>query len=407
MKNSPLFSRRSFVRQTAQAGAAILTSGFVGARAEDTVNLPFENGERRLAQFPGKRPLILLTHRPPQLETPFAVFNDGLFTPNDAFFVRYHLANIPLSIDPEKFRLEVKGLVQTPLNLSLADLKQLENVEVAAVNQCSGNSRGFFKPRVGGGQLANGAMGNARWRGVRLKDVLDKAGVKEGAKQVVANGLDTAPLPQTPDFIKALDIDHARDGEILLAFEMNGEPLPMLNGFPLRLVVPGFYGTYWVKHLNELTVVGDVYDGFYMSAAYRIPDTVGNCIEPGTTPKRTIPIQQFTIRSFLTSVIESGKIQAGRETILRGIAFDSGQGITEVLVSTDAGESWRPARLGKDQGRYSFREWTLAWTPSKTGGHEIKCRAFNRLGETQPLEPLWNPAGYLRNVVETTRVTVA
>jgi sulfite dehydrogenase len=405
MKNPPLQSRRSFVRQTVQASAAILAGGISSVRAEETVQLPFENGERRLVQFPGKRPLILLTHRPPQLETPFAVFNDGLMTPNDAFFVRYHLSNIPLSIDPDQFRLEIKGLVQKQLRLSLADLKQFESTEVVAVNQCSGNSRGFFQPRVGGGQLANGAMGNAKWRGVRLKDVLDKAGVQTGAKQVVANGLDTAPLPQTPDFVKALDIDHARDGEVVLAFEMNGEPLPMLNGFPLRLVVPGYFGTYWVKHLNELTVTGDVFDGFYMSAAYRIPNTVGNCIEPGTTPKSTIPIQQFKIRSFLTSVTDGGKLPSGRETLLRGIAFDSGQGLTEVLVSTDAGKTWQSAQLGKDLGRYSFREWTLPWTPGKTGSHEIKCRAFNRLGESQPLEPLWNPAGYLRNVVETTRVT--
>jgi DMSO/TMAO reductase YedYZ molybdopterin-dependent catalytic subunit len=405
MKNPPLQSRRSFVRQTVQASAAILAGGISSVRAEETVQLPFENGERRLVQFPGKRPLILLTHRPPQLETPFAVFNDGLMTPNDAFFVRYHLSNIPLSIDPDQFRMEIKGLVQKQLRLSLADLKQFESAEVVAVNQCSGNSRGFFQPRVGGGQLANGAMGNAKWRGVRLKDVLDKAGVQTGAKQVVANGLDTAPLPQTPDFVKALDIDHARDGEVVLAFEMNGEPLPMLNGFPLRLVVPGYFGTYWVKHLNELTVTGDVFDGFYMSAAYRIPNTVGNCIEPGTTPKSTIPIQQFKIRSFLTSVTDGGKLPSGRETLLRGIAFDSGQGLTEVLVSTDAGKTWQSAQLGKDLGRYSFREWTLPWTPGKTGSHEIKCRAFNRLGESQPLEPLWNPAGYLRNVVETTRVT--
>jgi DMSO/TMAO reductase YedYZ molybdopterin-dependent catalytic subunit len=404
--NASRFNRRSFITQTAQAGAAL----FLGRRvfAEETVQLPFANGERRLVQFPQKRPLILLTHRPPQLETPFSVFNDGLITPNDAFFVRYHISGIPLSIDPDTFQLEVKGLVQTPLKLSLVELKQqFENVEVVAVNQCSGNSRGFFQPRVGGGQLANGAMGNAKWRGVRLKDVLDKAGVQAGAKQVVANGLDTPPIPQTPDFIKALDLDHARDGEVLLAFEMNGEPIPMLNGFPLRLVVPGYYGTYWVKHVNELTVVGDVFDGFFMATAYRIPDTAGNCVEPGTAPKSTIPINRFKIRSFLTSVVDGANLRAGRETVLRGIAFDSGQGLTEVLVSTDGGQSWRPAQLGKDLGRYSFREWTLAWTPPKVGTHEIKCRAFNRLGETQPLEPLWNPAGYLRNVVETTRVTVA
>ena len=404
--NSTRLSRRHFIARTAQAGTALLA----GRRAfsEDTVQLPFANGERRLVQFPGKRPLILLTHRPPQLETPFAVFNDGLITPNDAFFVRYHLSGIPLAVDPDAFRLEIKGLVQTPLKLSLAELRRdFETVEVVAVNQCSGNSRGFFQPRVGGGQLANGAMGNARWRGVRLKDVLDKASVQAGAKQVVANGLDTPPIPQTPDFIKALDLDHARDGEVMLAFEMNGEPLPMLNGFPLRLVVPGYFGTYWVKHLHELTVVGETYDGFYMSTAYRVPATAGHCVEPGTAPKSTIPIERFTIRSFLTSLIDGAQVPAGRETLLRGIAFDSGAGITEVLVSTDAGQSWRSAQLGKDLGRYSFREWTLAWTPAKPGAVELKCRALNRLGETQPLEPLWNPAGYLRNVVETTKVTAA
>ena len=399
-------SRRHFIARTAQASAAL----FAGSRAfsEDTVQLPFANGERRLVQFPGKRPLILLTQRPPQLETPFAVFNEGVITPNDAFFVRYHLSGIPLAVDPDTFRLEIKGLVQTPLKLSLAELRRdFETVEVVAVNQCSGNSRGFFQPRVGGGQLANGAMGNARWRGVRLKDVLDKASVQAGARQVVANGLDTPPIPQTPDFIKALDIEHARDGEVMLAFEMNGEPLPMLNGFPLRLVVPGYFGTYWVKHLHELTVVGDTFDGFYMSTAYRVPATAGHCVEPGTAPKSTIPIERFTIRSFLTSVLDGAQVPAGRETLLRGIAFDSGAGITEVLVSADAGQSWRPAQLGKDLGRYSFREWTLPWTPAKSGAVELKCRALNRLGETQPLEPLWNPAGYLRNVVETTKVTVA
>ena len=404
--NSSRLSRRHFIARTAQAGAALLA----GSRAfsEDTVQLPFANGERRLVQFPGKRPLILLTQRPPQLETPFAIFNEGVITPNDAFFVRYHLSGIPLAVDPDTFRLEIKGLVQTPLKLSLAELRRdFETVEVVAVNQCSGNSRGFFQPRVGGGQLANGAMGNARWRGVRLKDVLDKASVQAGARQVVANGLDTPPIPQTPDFIKALDLEHARDGEVMLAFEMNGEPLPMLNGFPLRLVVPGYFGTYWVKHLHELTVVGDTFDGFYMSTAYRVPATAGHCVEPGTAPKSTIPIERFTIRSFLTSVLDGAQVPAGRETLLRGIAFDSGAGITEVLVSADASQSWRPAQLGKDLGRYSFREWTLPWTPAKSGAVELKCRALNRLGETQPLEPLWNPAGYLRNVVETTKVTVA
>jgi sulfite dehydrogenase (cytochrome) subunit A len=277
---------------------------------------------------------------------------------------------------------------------------------VVAVNQCSGNSRGFFQPRVGGGQLGNGAMGNARWRGVRLKDVLAKAGVQEGAKQVVGNGLDSAPVPQTPDFIKALDMDHALDGEILLAWEMNGEPLPLLNGYPLRLVVPGYFGTYWIKHLNELTVVKDVYDGFFMAAGYRIPATPGGCIEPGTTPGSTVPITRFKIRSFITSHEDGAKVAQGRETMVSGIAFDAGHGITEVTVSDDGGRSWRAAELGKDEGRYSFRPWTFAWTPSKSGAAELNCRATNRLGETQPMQPLWNPSGYMRNVVETVRVQI-
>ena len=156
--------------------------------------------------------------------------------------------------------------------------------------------------------------------------------------------------PQTPDFIKAYDMDHALDGEILLAFEMNGEPLPMLNGFPLRLVVPGYFGTYWMKHVHELTVIGETYQGFYMSAAYRIPATPGNCIEPGTTPKSMIPIQKFRIRSFLTSLLEGAKVTGGRETLLRGIAFDGGEGLTEVLVSTDGGRRGSRHSSGRTWG---------------------------------------------------------
>jgi hypothetical protein len=165
-------------------------------------------------------------------------------------------------------------------------LKQrFENVEVAAVNQCSGNSRGFFQPRVPGGQMGHGAMGCARWRGVRLKDVLQAAGLAASAKQVLFNGLDTPLLPQTPDFIKAVDLELALEPELLLAWDMNGEPLPWLNGFPLRLVVPGYYGTYWIKHVHEITVVDETFKGFWMDPAYRIPDDACAHIEPGTPTK--------------------------------------------------------------------------------------------------------------------------
>ncbi|MGN1285334.1 MAG: molybdopterin-dependent oxidoreductase, partial [Bradyrhizobium sp.] len=260
------------------AGLAALVTGLGsrGAFALDTVTLPFDNGERPLVRYPQKRPMIGLTSRPPQLETPFAIFNDGPLTPNNAFFVRYHLAGIPYDLDPDKFTLEIKGKVDKPLKLSLKDIRKLKATELVAVNQCSGNSRGFFNPRVAGGQLANGAMGCARWHGVPLKTVLDMAGVQAGAKQVTFNGMDGPVMETTPDFVKALDIDHARDGEVMLAWGMNGEDLPFLNGFPLRLVVPGYYGTYWVKHLNEITVIDSVFDGFWMKSAYRIPDTPNN-----------------------------------------------------------------------------------------------------------------------------------
>jgi sulfite dehydrogenase (cytochrome) subunit A len=387
------------------ASAALARLSFpFAAFADDATSLPFANGDRPMVRYPGKRPLIQLTSRPPQLETPFAVFNEGVITPNDAFFVRYHLAGIPLSIDPGAFRIEVKGKVDHSLSLSLIDLKtSFEPVEIAAVNQCSGNSRGFFEPRVAGGQLANGAMGNARWRGVLLKAVLDKAGIQAESRQVTFNGLDTPVLPETPDFVKALEIDHARDGEVMIAYAMNGEDLPWLNGYPVRLVVPGYYGTYWVKHLNEITVIDSVYDGFWMKSAYRIPNNSCACTEPGQAPAATVPIQRLNVRSFITNLTDGNKVKARTETLVKGIAFDGGYGITDVLLSSDAGLTWSAAKLGPEFGRYSFREWqTMMRLPA--GKHELKVRAINRIGQTQPMAPLWNPAGYMRNAVETVRV---
>src|SRR5437899_882119 len=352
-----MFDRRDLLKGAGLAAVATALNS-TKALALDTVALPFANGERPLVKYPQKRPMIGLTSRPPQLETPFAVFNDGPITPNNAFFVRYHLADVPLDIDPDKFTLEIKGKGDRPLKLSLKEIRKLPAVELVAVNQCSGNSRGFSNPRVAGGQLANGAMGNARWHGGPLKAVLDKAGVQQGAKQVTFDGMDGPVSDKTPDFIKALDIDHARDGEVMLAYGMNGEELPVLNGFPLRLIVPGYYGTYWLKHLNEITVIDNVLDGFWMKSAYRIPDTPNNAVEPGTAPKATIPINRFTVRSFITNVTDGARLKPG-STTLKGIAFDGGKGIKEVAVSTDGGKTWTAAKLGRDLGKYSFCECKL------------------------------------------------
>jgi DMSO/TMAO reductase YedYZ molybdopterin-dependent catalytic subunit len=386
-------------------GALAAAAAPLRARAEE-VALPFGNGVRPLVTYPGKRPLLQTTARPPQLETPFAVFDEGAITPNDAFFVRYHLADIPLEIDPETFRLGVTGHVERPVSLALAEIKALPGrTEIVAVNQCSGNSRGFFEPRMAGGQLGNGAMGCARWTGVPLKSVLDRAGVKAGAEQVTFDGLDGPVLPETPDFVKALRLDHARDGQVMLAWAMNGADLPWLNGFPLRLVVPGFYGTYWVKHLTAITVRDTPFDGFFMKSAYRIPDNACACTEPGQAAAATVPIGRLNVRSFLTNLADGADIKAG-PVQLRGIAFDGGSGIRTVEVSADDGRTWTNAELGQDLGAYAFRPWSLGLdlTP---GAYVLRVRATANDGSTQPMGARWNPSGYMRNVVETTRVRVA
>ncbi len=389
--------RRLFV-----AGAGVALIGAAAKSGGARITLPFGNGERPLITLPGKREMILLTSRPPQLETPFPVFNDGVLTSNDAFFVRYHLSGLPTEIDPRSFRLNIGGHVNQPLELSLDALRRDFPVsEIVAVNQCSGNSRGFVTPRVAGGQLGNGAMGNARWQGVALKHLLAKAGVRAGARQVTFNGLDNPPADGIADFVKALDLDHAQDGEVMVAFAMNGEQLPFLNGYPLRLVVPGHYGTYWVKHLNEINVVDQDFDGYWMKTAYRIPDNDCRCVEPGTKPDKTRPIARFNVRSFLTSHTDGAQVAAGKTTELRGIAFAGGDPVKRVLVSPDDGRSWQEAKLGEDLGRYSFREWRLGLTLA-SGRHPVRVRAETAAGEIQPLAASWQPAGYMRNVSETT-----
>jgi sulfite dehydrogenase (cytochrome) subunit A len=404
--------RRSFLRLWGTASAAIGASlwgrrflgrpGFVWAAegGED----PLLAG-RPLVRYPGKTDLILLTSRPPQLETPIKYFENA-FTPNEAFYVRYHIPP-PTEVDLSTWRLEIAGHLDKPLELSFDDLQsQFPRTSIVAVNQCSGNGRGYFSPRVFGGQWANGAMGNAEWTGVRLRDILSAAGVKQGAVEVSFNGLDQPAMPTVPDFVKSLSVRRImEDPNVLVAYQMNGKPLPMLNGFPARLV-PGWYATYWVKHLSEITVLDKEFEGFWMTKAYLIPDTPCGCVEPGTAPARTVPIRRLDVRSLIITPKDGERLDARKQVTLKGIAFDSGYGIQEVVVSTDKGASWRPAQLGKDFGNYSFREWSFPWIPPRAGRYQLMVRATNRIGESQPSQALWNPAGYLRNVVEHVGVMV-
>ena len=398
-------SRRDFLRDIAVAavsGSAMWSGRALAAEVDPIV------GSRPLVRYPEKTDLILLTARPPQLETPMRYF-DRAITPNEAFFVRYHVFPIPTSVDLDTWRLDLKGHVDRPLSLSMDDLRtKFPKVSVTAVNQCSGNSRGRFAPRVLGGQWGDGAMGNAVWSGVRMQDLLKAAGVRQGAVDVTFDGLDKPAFPSVPDFVKALSPERImNDPDVIVAYEMNGQRLPMMNGFPARLVVPGWYATYWVKNLSEITVLTDKFEKFWMKPAYRIPDNACGCIEPGTAPAATVPITRMTVRSFIASPGAGTRVPRGRPVTLRGIAFDGGYGIREVLVSDDVGTSWRRTSLGPDLGRFSFREWSTAWTPRRSGPATLMVRAVNGIGESQGLAPLWNPAGYLRNVVEQITLVVA
>lgn len=356
---------------------------------------------RPWVRFPEKTDLILLTSRPPQLETPMEYF-DRAITPNEAFFVRYHVFPIPTHVDLATWRLRVTGHVTHPLELSMDDLKnKFEKVSVIAVAQCAGNSRGRFSPRVFGGQWGDGAMGNAEWVGARMRDILATAEIQDGAVDVTFNGLDKPAYPSVPDFIKSLPVSRIMDDpDVLIAYQMNGEPLPMLNGFPARLVVPGWFADYWVKNLSEVTILNRADENFWTKTAYRVPDTPCGCVEPGEAPKRTVPINRLKVRSFIAKPIQGAQVPRGHPVTLKGIAFDGGEGIIEVQISDDGGRSWRRAQLGDDLGRYSFREWSATWTPARHGDYRLMVRAFNRLGESQGETPLWNPSGYQRNVIE-------
>jgi DMSO/TMAO reductase YedYZ molybdopterin-dependent catalytic subunit len=370
------------------------------------LGLPGGPGARQITTtFPQKGPMILQRTRPPLLETPFEVFDKGVFTPVDQFYVRWHWALIPTDIDIDKFTLTVRGHVNQTVSLSLNDiLHGLPSFQIAAVNQCSGNSRGLFQPRVSGGQWANGAMGNALWTGVRLKDVLDKAGVKPGAVQVRFKGLEEPVVADAPHFMKSLDIDHARDGEVMIAYAMNSEQLPLVNGFPLRLVVPGWYATYWVKMLNDIEVLDQPDTNYWTKVAYTIPDTPHASIKPGDTNVKMIPINRMVPRSFVTNITSGQQVKTGAPTTLRGIAFGGDSGVARVDYSIDNGQTWREAPLGKDEGKYGFRQWQTQLTLPSPGKFSLLTRSTNNNGVAQPDTPNWNPAGFMRNVVESTDI---
>ena len=357
-----------------------------------------------LVKYPEKKDMILLTDRPPQLETPLKIFREDI-TPNDYFFVRWHMSQILTRIDIDTFRLRIGGAVDKPLALSMNDLQtKFHPDSMVALAICAGNSRGTFSPKVPGSQWNNGAMGNAKWKGVRLKDILAMAGVKKGSIEVTFQGLDRGALPDVPAFIKSLDLNHSMDGEVLVAYEMNGQPLPMLNGYPLKLIVPGWYATYWVGSLSNINVLTDTFKGFWMKNAYRIPAT-GPDEKPDSLAKITVPISNINLHSIFVEPDTSETVSAHKPCVVEGLAFNDGTGIKKVELSFDDGKTWVEAQLNPEIGKYSWRRWKYTWTPEGSGTYHLKVRATDNKGQTQP-DKQWNRSGYARGFMERLEVTV-
>ena len=406
-------SRRTLLRQ-AGVGAVLAGSGLglsdmswaQPSAAELTPGVPSGVASyATMATLPGKKPLIRLSDRGPNYESPLEYFRTPI-TPNDEFFVRYHLSNIP-EVDAKTYKITIGGEgANGQTEITLDALKKMPAYEVVAVNQCSGNRRGLSQPHVAGVEWGDGAMGCARWKGARLKDVLAMVGLKPEAIEIAFNGADGPVIDKTPDFIKSLPVWKAADENTLIAYEMNGAPLPHFNGFPARLIVPGWTGTYWMKHLISVTALTKPLGGFWMNPAYRIPigkfPVVARFVSQENAT--STPITEMVVNSLITSHRDGADVKAGKVAV-SGLAWDGGYGIRAVEVSTDDGKTWAQASLGQDLGRFAFRPWSFD-LDAKSGKVTVIANAVNAIGQTQTATLIFNPAGYHNNVMQRLTLNV-
>jgi len=400
-------NRRHFLGTSAAAGATLL-GGFgrpteaaaASAAAELTPGVPSGIASYiTMGKLSGKKPLIMLADRPPNYESPLEYLRTAI-TPNDEFFVRYHLSDIP-EVKAETYKIAVGGDgASGQAEVTFDDLKKMPAVEVVAVNQCSGNRRGLSTPHVQGVEWGYGAMGCARWKGPRLKDILDKVGIKKEAIEIGMNGADGPAVPETPDFIKSIPTWKAIEDTTIVAYEMNGQPLPHFNGFPARVIVPGWTGTYWIKHVTAINVLTKPQGGFWMNPAYRIPVGKFPIRDRFITQENAVstPITEIVVNSLITSHRDGTKVKAGKVTV-SGMAWDGGYGIRTVQVSTDGGKTWAAAALGQDLGRFAFRPWSFDFT-AKKGKNSVMVNATNVIGQSQTAALIFNPAGYHNNVIQ-------
>ena len=385
----------------AGAGMAMLASRSI---AGESVSLPaaLPDGTRSVARYvnlPGKQRLLRLVDRPPNYATPVDVFTD-VVTPNDRFFVRYHLAGVPSVADMDGWSLSIGGdAVERPAKFSLSDLQKLPSNQVLSVCQCAGNRRGLVNPHVAGVEWTDGAMGCATWRGPALRDVLKAAGVKPGAVEVWVNGADGPVMEGTPPFRKSIPMDKALDSDTILAFSMNNAPLPLLNGYPVRLIVPGWTGTYWMKHLTTIEVSATPLKNFWMQAAYRVPAGLFPVDHPfqSQANETTVPITELVVNSLIADPPEGGEVERSGFTV-RGIAWDRGSGISRVEVSLDGGSNWQNALLDRPLGRYAYRRFSLQTGSLRPGTYSLLSRATSEAGERQAEKMKTNPGGYHNNV---------
>ncbi len=341
--------------------------------------------------------LIVRSSRPQDLESPVSVFTEE-FTPNELFFVRSHFG--PPAMDLASWKFTVEGLVEKPLSLTLDELKKMGSNARAAVLQCAGNGRALFKPRVAGAQWERGGVGQARWRGAALVDVLRRAKVKPEAKFVTFIPGDHPMAPTVPRFMRSISLDKA-NADVILAWEMNHAPLPLLHGAPLRAVVPGWAGDHWIKWLRGVRVSDAEDPGFYMQTGYKFPTEP---LAPGGKPKEMKTLTAIPVKSLIARPGEGAVLAAG-EQIIQGVAFGGAGPIKRLEVSVDDGQSWREARLGPWPDPGAWQQWLFSWKATP-GAYVLRARATDSSGEMQQREPRWNPGGYLYNAWDAVRCEV-
>jgi len=383
-----MISRRNFLQGTAGA--------LVAAHAWH----PLLTWAGESLAVPGKDRMIVRSSQFLDLEMP-PEFATSWITPVNHFFVRNHML-APDSIDASAWQIKLAGEVERPLTLTMSDLDRLDQHSVTNALECAGNGRAFQRPQVPGIQWGRGAIGNARFTGPRLRDVLQSAGLKTTGKHVMFRGADVV-LGRVPPFIRSIPIEKALDPDTILATYMNGEPLSGHHGFPVRTLVPGWVGSASCKWLTDIKVLDKEFDGNFMKPGYRFPNHPGKPGEP-VNPDDTHPLTALTVKSLIALPAESQI--TGRSLHLQGTAWSGEADIVRVEISTDGGSTWNAAKLGHDHAKYAWRLWSHKWKAPKSGDYTILSRATDSQGRTQPATAVWNPSGYFYNAYDQVKVHV-